>query len=249
MKQRFIQIAIATSLLFSPMAWAQEKNLAISGLNSNVTERQIQIGETLKVEVNGTPGARASVLLVGDKQQVREYQAKEVSPGVYIAQVILGSRDRITEGIILARMQLGSQVVYRSLDKPFAVLPSSQGNVPRSSQTVDLPTVSSSNVPLTFTSHQNRQQISSDIVLEGQTEPNAEVQIAVTTSKTLIEGLATIQGNTQINRVVQADDTGKFQVQIPIEKNAPEGLRYEITATARTKTSQTRTGSLTLIQK
>ena len=253
--QQLVRFAIAVCLFLAPtVALAQDNRLSIDKIESNVAGSRIAIGDTLTVEFSGTPGVNASILLVGDKQKVREYQAQEIAPGLYTSKIILHQSDRITEGAILVRLQQGSQVVYRSLEQAFTVLSPRQtelSQTPQDSQKVTPDVIATSDLTLEFTSHQDEQIIEPGkvIILQGQTAPNAEVQIAVTTNKTLIEGIAVIQGNTQINRLFLADKQGEFQIKIPQEANAPKGLRYEITAVARMQASQSNLIQLTLIQK
>ena len=77
--------------------------LEISSVTHNATNSALGAGSTFLATINGTPGANASVMIL-DGTTMRRLPAQEVSRGVYIASLNLGSTDRINEGVILPKL-------------------------------------------------------------------------------------------------------------------------------------------------
>ena len=224
-------------------------NLQIVSVSYDIDNRETNVGKNLTVTIKGTGGVRASILILGDKQRIQEYQAQETTPGVYVANIILNQRDRVTEGAIIARLQQGTEVIYGAAAQPFAVNPSSTDPV-RSAPDVTEPTTNTNRVliPLAITSHQNGEQVASNnLTIRGQTQPNAEVQIKIASSLSLVGNLIQIEGDSLVDRIVNADNKGNFAITVPQSLNAPQGLQYLVSAIAFSENGQSRTVELTLI--
>ena len=232
------------------------KTIKINSISHSISNRTISVGETLSVTIEGTAGAVASVLILGDKQTVREYKAQETTPGVYIAKIVLTRRDRITEGAIIARLQQGSQVVYGAAERVFAVSPNRGNSVTSFSDSTQnsldsvTPTNNDLSIPLTIVSHQNGEEVANGgLTIKGQTQPSAEVQVKVTSSLSLVGNIIQVEGDTLIDRIVNTDNEGNFTIAVPQNPSAPKGLQYNIEAVAFWQDSQSKPVQLTLIQK
>lgn len=230
--------------------------LQITNISHNINSHVLTVGETLTVTIKGTEGANTSVLLIGDKQKVREYQARETSPGVYIANIILTQGDRFIEGAMMARLQKGTQVFYSAASEAFTVNSATNNQntsfVPSNNTTTSTTVTNTQNIslPLNITSHHNGDLITNNgVTIQGQTEPNAEIQIKITSSTAIVGNLIQIEGDTLIDQIVNADSKGKFVITIPPNSQIKKGLQYQISAIAFKNHAQSRPVQLTLIQK
>ena len=226
-------------------------NLKIASVSYEITNRETNIGKNLTVTIEGTAGVRASILVLGDKQTIQEYRATETTPGVYVANISLSQRDRVTEGAIMARLQRGTEVVYGAATRPFTVNPSSSGRVRSApSETQQTTLTSQTLIPLAITSHQNGEQVTGkNFTIRGQTQPNAEVQIKIASSLALVGNLIQIEGESLIDRIVNADRKGNFAITVPQSLNASQGSQYLVSAIAFSANGRSRTVEFSLISK
>lgn len=230
--------------------------LQITNITHNMNNHVLTVGETFTVTIKGTEGATASILLIGDKQKVREYQGRETSPGVYIANIILTQGDRFIEGAMMARLQKGTQVVYSAASEAFTVNSATNNQntsfVPSNNTNTSTTATNTQNIslPLNITSHHNGDLITNNgVTIRGQTEPNAEIQIKITSSTAIVSNLIQIEGDTLIDQIVNADSKGNFAITIPPNSQIKKGLQYQISAIAFKNNAQSRPVQLTLIQK
>ena len=210
------------SFIVQPPAPAQITSVTHNAIAS------LSSGSTLIVTINGTPGAEASILLVQDGRTVRELPARELTNGVYEARLALSSRDRVTEGIAIARLRRNNQATFAAATAP-VVLNASSTSTPSPTPTPQ-PTNPSTLRP-SFTSHRNGDRVSGGFTLVGQTQPNARVQITVT-GRVSVLGVNLGSSSTLVNREVTADSSGRFQVEVPAPR-LPVPTQYSIRATAR----------------
>jgi hypothetical protein len=272
--------SLLTSLVYSEIALGQtasnrntlvaqkiKTNLTISSVTHDGVNQILTPGQTLNISVEGTPGMQASVLLVVDKQTVREIPAKEVSPGVYLASIEVTAGDRFIEGAILARLESGNQVVYSAASQTVAfdnqnitnntsfsfLQPPTEVNlregntIPQKEQSL---VAANSNLRPVFISHENGDLVDkSGFIVKGQTQPNAEVKIKVTSSLSILGEFITIEGNTLVDKIIIADNKGNFEIQVSPESVSPSGLKYIINAVAVVEGKTSEPIQLTLLQK
>jgi hypothetical protein len=253
--KKFVFVTVALAIVVTPLITIAQNNpessaittekppktLQITAISHNVSNRVINVGETLSITIKGTVGVEASILLIGDKQTVQEYQAQETTPGVYVANITLNQGDRFIEGAMIARLQKGSQVIYSAAEQAFSVNATNSNQTSSPNQATTTPTTKTVSLPLTITSHQNGDKIANNgIVIQGQTEPNAEVKIKITSSTALVGNMIQIEGDTLIDSIVIA-------LTLPKNPHPTKGLQYQISAIAYQQNSQSRLVQLTLI--
>ncbi|MDJ0746635.1 MAG: hypothetical protein QNJ32_25205 [Xenococcaceae cyanobacterium MO_167.B27] len=235
--------------------------LQIISITRDGDRESITSDKPITVTIEATPGVRASVLLVADKHTISETSAREISPGIYQATIYFDSNTRIVEGVIMARLQRGKQVIYDAANRPFSVVRAetqpgftiggSQSslftrnnfNSPNSQVAVN------SNIPLNFTSHRNGEIVNgNNLLIMGETQPNAEVSIKVSSSLSLIGNFLELEGVTLVEQTVIADKKGNFSFTIPHSKNTVSGLKYTINAIAMVQNQTSQSVELTLVQ-
>lgn len=225
-------------------------------------------GGTLLATINGTPGARARILLIQDGRTVRELPAQEVSSGVYVASLNVQASDRIQEGIVIGRLERQGQTIFAAAEQPVVLTASAQtggqvtttpigqtngtgttGTGTTGTGTTSPTTGTVADLKPTFTSHSNGDRVSGGgFTLVGQTSPNATVDVVVTSRLAALGGLINIAGQTLVNQQVTADANGRFSVQVsPPDLPAP-GTRYTVRATAR-QGNQSSTTEIGLTQR
>ena len=214
----------------------------------------------LTVTIKATPGVIASVLLIADRHTIRETIAKETSPGIYQATIYFDSNTRIVEGVIMARLQHGTQVIYDVADFPVSVTLSETedtctvGNSPlglfSNCDLISPQLPVNSQIPLSFTSHHNGEIVNRDnLVIKGKTQPNAQVNIKVNSSLPLIGNFMELEGDTLVNKTINADREGNFSFIIPQGIKTVSGLKYTISAIAISEAQTSKSVKLTLQQK
>lgn len=217
--------------------------LDISSMTHNATSGPLGPDATLLATINGTPGATASVLLIEDGETVQELDAQEVSPGVYVATLIVDEGDRLNEGILVGRLQRQGQTTYAVASQSVAFDPSADGvvaapqtvddDVSETEETESPGSTEMATLPLEpqFTSHDSGDTIRGDsFTIVGKTRPNASVDINVDASASVL-GLVNL-GGTVLDRTITADDDGEFEVRVPVPRIATSGTEYTITAVA-----------------
>ncbi|MDJ0688753.1 MAG: hypothetical protein QNJ41_09595 [Xenococcaceae cyanobacterium MO_188.B32] len=237
------------------------KNIEIESVTHNGIDRALNPGEILTLTMKGTTGVQASFLIIGDKHRVREITAKEIAPGTYQSKIPISTKERIVEGAVVGRLQRGKQVVYSAASQAFTysrniartpaiVSPSSPANNSSASfQPRSLTATNNKSLRPQFTSHSNGDAIDNNgFVIQGQTQPHAKVKITVTSKLSLIGELIELQGDTLLDRTIQANSQGIFQLEIPPINTAPSGLKYFISAVAIANSQISEPTQLTLIQ-
>jgi hypothetical protein len=233
--------------------------LDITSVSHNATTTALGSGSTFLATINGTPSAQASVLIL-DGTTMRRIPAQEVSSGVYVATLNLGSGDRFNEGIVIGRLERQGKTVYSAASQAVAFQPNAAStqvtqvqttptgqpttNQPTTNQpTTNQPTTSTlTNLQPTFTSHQDGGVIESQgFTLTGQTQPNARVRVSVTSPSLFGE-------STLVDTTISADSNGMFTVRVPRPLILNAGIRYNVTAIAN-NSGQTAQTTMTLTQK
>ncbi len=240
--------------------------LKIESISHTGIDRALNPGEIFTITMKGTTGVQASFLLIGDKHTIREISAKEIEPGTYQSKILVSAKERIVEGAVVGRLQRGKQVVYSAASQAFTYsrnitstpniaisLPSSSSSPPDDSPTSFPPrsliATIDRNLRPQFTSHSNGDAIDNNgFVIQGKTQPHAQVKITVTSKLSLIGELIQLEGDTLIERTVEANSEGIFQLAIPPTNTAPSGLKYFINAVAILNSQTSEPTQLTLVQ-
>ena len=234
------------------------RSLEIESIIHTGVDRALNPGEILTITMKGTTGVQASFLLIGDKHTVREISAKEIAPGTYQSKIFISAKERIVEGAVVGRLQRGQQVIYSAASQAFTYSRdiASKPNIivsPEDVQTRFTPESSAvtpnKKLRPQFTSHRNGDAIDNNgFMLQGQTQPHAQVKITVTSKLPLIGELIQLQGDTLIDLTIQANSQGIFQLEIPPTNTAPSGLKYLINAVAMLNSQTSESTQLTLVQ-
>ncbi|NEO27731.1 MAG: hypothetical protein F6K03_12790 [Kamptonema sp. SIO4C4] len=232
----------------------ERSSLEITSVTHNATE-PIGTGSTFLATINGTPGAEASILLIEDGETVRQLDAQEVSPGVYVASLNVGTQDRLQEGVVVGQLERSGTTIYDAASQAVAFDPSATTGTVTQTPTSNQPEqteVSSDPLPLDFTSHEDGGMVTSGrgFTLTGQTEPGATVIVTVTSSPpSVLGGLINVGKETQLTQQeVTADSNGQFEVQVPRPPVIQGGMRYAVEATA-TQDERTQTVEMSLTQE
>ena len=258
------QISLAQTTIKTNLFVAQQssRNLEITSIIHNGSDRPLTPEDTLTIEMKGTAGVQASFLLIGDKQTVQEIPAREIAPGIYQTKIPVSPKERILEGAIVGRLQQGKKVVYSAASQAFtydrgvangSVFPLSLQPPTTKPQTAlqqeqSVATVNS-NLRPQFTSHNDGDAIDTQgFVIHGQTQPHAMVKITVISKLSLVGDLIQVEGDTLVERTVTANPEGIFQLAIPPTKTAPSGLKYIISAVAISNNQTSQPTQLTLVQ-
>lgn len=234
-----------------------QANLNITSVSHNASSKPLGPGSTFLATINGTPGAKASVLLIENNDTVRELPAQEVSSGVYVATLNLQASDQVNQGVIVGRLQRQNNTIYDaapqaanfSSNAQTAAVPEVQGESTTGTNTAATSSNANALRPV-FLNYQNGDQISSrGFTLEGQTKPSAKVRVKVTSATSVLGGLVQVGGNTLVEQEVTADSQGRFQIQIPASSVATSGTRYNVEASASAGNQTSQTTQITLTQK
>lgn len=226
--------------------------LEIESVTHNATNAALGSGSTFLATITGTPNAQATVIVL-DGNTMRRLPTQEISRGVYVATLNLSSRDRITEGVVLGRLERQGNVIYGAAEQAVAFQPGATQVTPVTEsggqqQPTTQPTqpTSFANLKPTFTNYNDGGSITSQgFTLNGTTEPNARVRVTVIA----VDPTPFIGGRNQlVNRTVQSDANGTFSVAVPRPLILNGGIRYEVEAIA-TKEGQSAETSLTLQQQ
>lgn len=217
--------------------------LSITSVTHNGTA-SLNTDERLIITINGTRGAEASVLLIQDGRTVQTLPARETTPGVYVSRSTIEASDRISEGVIVARLTASGRSVYAAASQPIQV------NI-ASTRPVPTPTPPISPAPTTlqprFTSHREGDQVGDgSFTLVGETLPNATVEVSIAYG---VSALGIQLGETTLtNRTVTADRNGRFEVEVTAPPLSIPGLRYRVQAIAKEGNRTSPTTQITLRQ-
>jgi hypothetical protein len=226
--------------------------LEITSVTHNAGGVELGAGATLLVTINGTPNARASVILLAEGRTVRELTAEEVSRGVYVATITVPQRQAIREGAVIARLQRGERVTYSAASQPFSLNPNATAEqLPGDGTGLEPPGQGTANtLQPVFTNYQDGDRVvGRGFVLMGQTLPNARVEIEVTSQVPILGGIVNIGGSTLLKRIVTADRNGNFRVEVPQPSPPTAGMRYNVRAVASDGRNLSRAVTMTLIQQ
>ena len=230
-------------------------NLQIISITHQGQGKFLTSDQSLTVKIKATPGVNASILLLADKYIIRETTAREIAPGIYQATIEFDPDREIVEGIIMARLQYGNQVVYQAQNTPFTV---ARANHPqetctiRRSQLIPGCNFASSlqeltTIPLNFTSHHDGEIVNdNNLVVMGETQPNAKVSIKVSTFLPVVGNIVKLEAQTLVNKTITADQKGNFSFTIPQGNRTISGLKYNIDAIAIVEDRTSRSVQLTL---
>jgi len=247
-----------------PFAVANTR-LEISSVTHNAADQPLGQGSSFLATINGTPGANASVLLVQNGQTVRTLPATQVSSGVYVASVTVGSGDNVREGILVGRLQAGDRVVYSVASQAFAFnpgttatqvtqtqtggatqTPTNQVQNPNAQQTS--PTAqASAPLSLEITSPQNNAGVNGSFTVEGTTTPGATVRVSAQ-AITRVLGVVGTSQTVLNNQEVRVGADGKFTINVPRADVINQNTTYTIELTA-TRGSETKRTTLQVRQR
>jgi hypothetical protein len=106
-------------------------------------------------------------------------------------------------------------------------------------------------LPLDFINHQDGEAIATrGFMLEGETEPGANVTVKVVSSSPSVFGVISLGSDTTlVDRPVRVDENGRFQVEVPRPSILQRGIRYKIEATATSPDGRSHITTMTLIQE
>ena len=231
------------------------KNLEIKNITHDGVDRALNPGEFLTITMEGTAGVQASVLILGDKHTIREIRAREITPGTYQSKIPISPRERIVEGAVIGRLQRGRQVVYSAATNIFTynrneIIPATPSPyVPNESEGNSATSNINPDLRPQFVSHRNGETIDPNgFILQGKTQPYAQVKITITSRLPLLGEFIQIEGDRLIEQTVKANNRGIFQLPIPPIDTAPSGLKYLISAVASLNNQTSESTQLTLTQ-
>jgi hypothetical protein len=229
-----------------------QAGLEITSVTHNAGGVELGAGATLLVTINGTPNAKASVILLAEGRTVRELNAEEVSRGVYVATITVPQRQAIREGAVIARLQRGQRVTYSAASQPFSLNPNARPEqLPEAGTGLEPPGQGTANtLEPVFTNYQDGDRVTGrGFVLMGQTLPNAKVEIEVNSQMPILGGIINIGGSNLLKRVVTADRNGNFRLEIRQPSPPAAGMRYNVRAVASDGNNLSRAVTMTLIQQ
>ncbi|MEB3266922.1 MAG: hypothetical protein VKJ09_00120 [Leptolyngbya sp.] len=205
----------------------------ITSVTHNAAGTPLGPNSTFLVTVNGTPGSQGEVLLVRDGRTVQTLPVQEVSSGVYVATLTVGSNNALAEGVVVGRLRRNGQTSYAIAPQAAVFTTTATTGGPETVVEDATKPAAEPEVALapTFTSPTDGGQVGGgSFVLTGQTRPGATVAIRVTGS-TSVFGIASV-AQTLLDSQVTADANGNFQVSVPLGVLTGRGTRYTVTATA-----------------
>jgi len=225
--------------------------LTINSVTHNATE-PLDPSSTLLATVNGTPGVQASVLLIENGTTVREVQAQEVSAGVYVASYSLTASNVSAETIAIGQLRRGDQKIFAAAAQPIIIAASAPTDDVVDTAVDGAPNTATptTEIPLQpqITSHSDGDEVSGGFELVGQTQPNASVDIVVSSRTPVAGGFISLGSNDLVDTTVTADANGIFRVRVPAPLAVNSDTRYDIEASARTADQTSPVTRLTLQQ-
>ena len=218
----------------------------ISSLTHNAT-KPLGKGATFLATLKGTEGASAEILLVEDGKPLVEIPAEEVSPGVYVATYNLNNQSSTNQGIVIGSLEKNNQTVYDAATQGFAF-----NNQVDSTEAPQVGVKPNRSLQPIFTNYQNGDQVSTTgFTLQGQTQPNATVEIEVNSKLPVIGGIINVDigGNTFFEQKVTADNQGNFQIAVPAPGGMTSGMKYTVRAIASNQGQTSQPIQLNLVQQ
>lgn len=216
-------------------------DLKISSITHNATESLGQ-ESTFLATIKGTSGANADILLFSNKGEMLTISAEEISAGVYVATYNLGKQSFEHQGIVVGRLQNQDRTIYGAATEGFNFNPEEQ--------LTETSSVSKKGLSLEpiFLNYKDGDRIfTNGFILEGETKPNATVNITVNSSQSVYGGFINLDQKL-FEQKVTADKDGFFDVSIPASTATTSGMKYTITATASEGKDTSTPVRLTLIQ-
>lgn len=242
------QFSKAWSFVVAP----RQATIRLDSVSHNAVGRTANTGFEFTVTLAGTPGADASVLLVQDGRTVRELDAEETRPGTYVATQTVRRGDRVSEGVVVGRLQKNGETVYTAASQPFA-FGTTTSEPPTSTPTSpdpdsSSPDTTSDQLRPRFTSHEDGDSVgSSGFTLVGRTLPNATVDVRVTSAFSLLD-VVRLGEETVVDEDVRANSNGEFRITVPRATIPVPGTQYTVIATARKDGETSSETRLTLTQ-
>jgi len=232
--------------------------LEVDSVTHNAASEALGSGATLLVTINGTPGAQGSVLLVTGPE-ARELTAEEVSPGVYVATLPVAADDNFDDGVAIGQLSGSGEVLNAAAPQPVQLSGSSAAATDPEVESEDTAASDSdsgtsetaaapdADLPRpSFTSHSNGDRVSGGFTLVGETEPNATVEVQTSATRAALGGFVNIGTENLVDTEVQADDSGRFSVQIPSVPTG-SGTQYAVEAVTISDGARSETTRLTLV--
>jgi hypothetical protein len=221
----------------------QANELEISSITHNASD---SLGEqsTFLATIEGTTNAEASILLMDNGQELIEIPAREVSQGVYVGTYNVNQN---RNGIVIGRLEKGGQTVYDAATQGFVF-----NDQTDDSEAPQIGLEDSRSLQPTFTNYDDGDRISTrGFTLEGQTLPNAQVAVEVSSSVPIIGGIFNVDvaTNTFYEQTVTADDQGNFEIAIPAPNTITSGMKYTVRAVASQQEETSEAVQLTLVQQ
>ncbi|MCU0536600.1 MAG: hypothetical protein MUD14_22155 [Hydrococcus sp. Prado102] len=247
----------AQSVTWSFAVQPPQAALKITSVTHNAASESLGPGSTFLATINGTPNAKASVLMVADGKTVRTLPAQEVSPGVYVATLNVNKNNLVNEGIAVGRLQGQNQTLYSAASQGVTFSASATtAQAPSTNQTPTTkpPQTAAASRPLlpVFTSHKNGDKIATrGFTLAGRTQPGANVQVTVSYKLPVVGGFINIDvgGGTLVEKTVTSNNQGNFQVEVPPPSASVSGIQYTVQAVAKNKQQTSQPVQLTLTQQ
>lgn len=220
---------------------------SIESVSHNASTRPLAANEILLITVNGTPSSDVNVLLIQDSQRVSRLETREVSPGTYVANALVNAQDRTREGILVARLENSGQVRFVTAEQPVQLIEGAT-TTPQTltSQEVSATVQPQVSLQPRLTNFNDGDPVNSNsFTLQGQTQPNASVQIEVK-AELSVGGLVTTT-RTLLTRTVNANSEGSFSLPVTDALGA-SGTIYQIRMVA-TAGGQSRSTDLRLVRR
>jgi hypothetical protein len=239
----------AQSVTWSFTVQQPQAALKITSVTHNAASESLGPGSTFLATINGTPNAKASVLMVADGKTVQTLPAQEVSPGVYVATLNVNKNNLVNEGIVVGRLQDQNQTLYSAASQGATF--SASATTAQAPSTTQTAAASRPLLPV-FTSHKNGDKIASrGFTLAGRTQPGASVQVTVTYKLPVVGGFINIDvgGGTLVDKTVTSNNQGNFQVEVPPPSASVSGIQYTVQAVAKNKQQTSQPVQLTLTQQ
>lgn len=215
----------------------------IESVTHNGANRALAAGETMLITVNGTPGSDVTLFVVQDGKRLQPLSSEEVSPGVYVANVLVEAKDATQEGIVLARLANQGQVRFATADQPLQLVTGAtavqqleaEGGGENETQRP------AAKLQPVVTNYKDGDSVSgSSFTIEGKTAPAASVTIKAT-SVTSIAGIIGAQ-QTLADQTVKADGKGRFSITLrPTIVTAGSTYTIELVGEKGERTSPTTT--------
>lgn len=211
----------------------------------------------LLATVAGTPNSDVVLYLVQDGQRVQTLTTEEVSPGTYVANVLVEAKDATREGILVSRLDNQGEIRFATAEMPVRLIAETAKMQQLTAESVgDVPTEDAAPAALSLealqpevTNYQNGDRFSgSSILLEGKTLPNATVSVSGSASTSLIGGFLGTQQELS-SKTVEADSEGNFSVSLGLPALSQSGTTYTLQLKGMAEGKTSPTTEIELVQK